>query len=465
MIVIQCFRMTTNEEIRTGYLCTGAIKVFSMPQQELAQSIYEKLVGEEDARACKAISDEACQVVPGNFLLMVFSHFFSQLGDAVANPKVVLPWVMETLHAPLYLIGFLVPIRESGALLPQLVIAGFIRKQEIRKGVWILGSILQAAAMVSIGIVAWTLRGALAGWCIIALLTLFSLARGLSSVASKDVIGKTIPKTRRGQVTGWSASSSGLVTVGLGLLFLFSSNQTLTPLNYAVMLIAAGALWLLAALVYARIKEFPGATEGGRNALVEAIKRIDILRRDKPFRRFVITRALLLCSALTAPYYVVLAQKNLGSPVSLLGLFILASGAASLLSAPFWGRFADRSSRKVMIAAAIMTAILGIIVYLIDSVQPGWLALPWLLPAVYFILSIAHQGVRVGRKTYVVDLAEGNKRTDYVSVSNSMIGIILLIMGFSGALSTVLSISTIILLLSLLGVAGAVLAISLPEVE
>ena len=356
----------------------------TMLKDDFSQTIYEKLLNEEDARVCKNISEDACKEVPGNFLLMIISSFFSQLGDAIANPKVVLPWVMETIHAPLYLIGFLVPIRESGSLIPQLLIASYIRLLPVRKWVWVGGSVLQAFAIAGIGFVAWTSEGASAGYAIIGLLIIFSLARGLSSVASKDVIGKTIPKTQRGRVTGWSASLAGLITVVIGGGFLLLSQQSLSPLVYGCMLSGAGVLWLIAGSVYAGIKEFPGATEGGGNAMVEALKRLSILRDDKPFRRFVMTRSLLLCSALTAPYYVILAQKNLGSPTSLLGLFVLASGAASLLSAPFWGHFADLSSRKVMISAAIMTAVLGLSVFSVDQLAPDLFGMVWLLPVVYF---------------------------------------------------------------------------------
>lgn len=436
-----------------------------MSRSTLTDDIYAKLVNEEDARVCTELSADACHVVPGNFLLMILSHFFSKLGDALANPKIVLPWVMETIHAPLYLIGFLVPIRESGSLIPQLFVASYIRQMKTRKWVWVLGSLMQAAAIMSIGLVAWTLEGAIAGWSIIALVSLFSIARGLCSVASKDVIGKTVPKSRRGQVNGWSASAAGLVTVGLALALLMGTQASLEPIAYALLLAGAGVLWVIAAVVYAQINEYSGETEGGGNAVVEAFKRLNILRTDKPFRRFVITRALLLCSALTAPYYVVLAHKNLEASGSLLALFMLASGAASLVSAPLWGRFADLSSRKVMILAALITAVLGVSVFWIDHLQHNWLALSWMMPTLYFCLSIAHQGVRIGRKTYVVDLAQGNRRTDYVAVSNSLIGVILLLMGFIGALSSVIGVSAIILLLSLLGAAGAGLAMALPEAQ
>ena len=436
-----------------------------MNSKTFTEDLYQKMVDEEDARACKAIDESACKVVPGNFVLTIMSNFFSKLGDAVSNPKIVLPWIMETISAPLFLLGFLVPIRESGSMIPQLVIAGFIRKMEIRKWIWVLGSVLQAASMAGMGFVAWTMEGAAGGWMIIALLIIFSLSRGLSSVAAKDVLGKTIPKSQRGKVTGWSASAAGLITLAYGIVLVFTPTDNFTPAVYGLMLVSAALFWIAGAFVYAKIKEFPGETSGGANGFLEAIKRVNILKTDKPFRKFVITRSLLLCSALTAPYYVVLAQDKLGSPAYLLGLFVIADGAAGLISGPIWGKFADVSSRNVMIIAAALTAILGISVFMIDSLQSEWLSLIWVLPLVYFFLSIAHQGVRVGRKTYVVDLAEGNKRTDYVSVSNTLIGVILLLMGLTGTLATFLSISQIILVLSMLGVIGAWMAKTLPDVE
>ena len=50
-----------------------------------------------------------------------------------------------------------------------------------------------------------------AGAVILGLLGCFSLARGLNSIASKDVLGKTVPKTRRGRLGGYAASASGAI--------------------------------------------------------------------------------------------------------------------------------------------------------------------------------------------------------------------------------------------------------------
>ncbi|XPV54888.1 MAG: MFS transporter [Halarcobacter ebronensis] len=428
-------------------------------------NIYNKLVNEEDARVCKAIDEKACKVVPGNFLLTIISYFFNKLADAVANAKVVLPWIMESLNVPLFLISFLVPIKESGSLLPQLFIAAYVRKLPIRKWVWSLGTFLQALCMFGIAIVAWNMEGLNAGLAIIALLIAMSLARGLCSVAAKDVVGKTIPKTRRGALNGLSAMLAGLLVVVLGVYFLLNGEKPFSAQNFGVLLSLAGFFWMLASITYGQIKEYPGETDGGGNAFTVAISKLGILKTDKPFRLFVITRALFLCSVLSAPFFVIIAQQNSDANAYLLGLFILSSGLADLLSANFWGKFSDVSSKKVMIIGATIATTVGFVVFFIDFFYKELFSIIWIMPIIYFILSIGYQGIRIGRKTYITDLAEGNKRTDYVAISNTLIGFILLLSGLIGTLSSLIGLGGIILVLSLVGVLAIYLAKQLPEVQ
>lgn len=429
------------------------------------EGIYQKLVNEEDARVCKDIDQDACRVVPGNFLLQVVTQFFTKLGDSIANPKTILAWLLSALSAPGVFTAFLVPIRESGSMIPQLVIASYVRRQPVRKWTFVLGSVLQALAVLGMALVAVTLTGTAAGIGLLSALVLFSLSRGLCSVASKDVLGKTVPKTRRGRVSGWSEFLAGSITIGVGVLLLFDGAQGGDRGVYLILLAVAAGLWLVAAATYALIREFPGATEGGGNALTEALKRLDLLRSDGSFRRFVIARSLLLCSSLSAPFFIMLAHERTEGTLLVLGLFVIADGVASLVSAPFWGRFADTSSRRVMVIAGASAALVGIVLVSVVQGLPMAADSAWLYPLFFFGLAVAHSGVRLGRKTYIVDLAGGNRRTDYVAVSNTVIGVVLLLTGSVGALTTVMPTSGIILILAAMGLSGAWMSSRLPETQ
>jgi hypothetical protein len=105
------------------------------------------------------------------------------------------------------------------------------------------------------------------------------------------------------------------------------------------------------------------------------------------------------------------------------------------------------------------------VAYAVETLAPALAGRFWFYPVVFLVLSVAHSGVRLGRKTYVVDLASGNRRTDYVAVSNSVIGGVLLLLGGMGVVAQAFSVPVVILALSLLGLAGSWVSRQLPEIE
>ncbi len=431
------------------------------PQDTLDQ-LYSLIANEEDARVCKDIPEAACREVPRNFFLILAANVLTKLGDLLISPKTVLAWLMSAVGAPA-LVAWLVPIRESGSMMPQMVIGAWVRRKAVRKWFWTLGSLGQALSVAAMAGCVWFLDGYAAGGGILAALIAFSLARGFCSVSMKDVQGKCIPKTRRGRLSGLASTLGGTATVILtALLFWDRGDPSLA--FYTALLLLAALLWVVAGALFATVDEYAGETGGGGNAIGEAFRSLSLLRDDAPFRHFVITRALLLCSALASPYFVVLAQKtsDLGW---MLGVFLLASSLASSLSASFWGWAADTSSRRVMIRGAAMasgTCLIAGITALVAGTETD--ALAWFYPLAFFVLSIAHAGVRLGRKTYLVDMAGGNKRTDYTAVSNTVIGVLLLVTGGLTALVSMVSEVAVILVLGLMGLAGMVSALRLNEV-
>jgi len=400
-----------------------------------------------------------------NTLKLVVSQFLINLGDVLINPKVTLPWLLQSLGAPLYLLGWLVPIRESGSLLPQIAIAHFMYKIKIRKWVWVLGSIIQSLCVVVIGSTALLFEGASAGWIIIVTLVLFSVARGLNSVASKDVLGKTVAKDRRGRVTGWSASASGMITIVIAVYMLLFFDGDRENVNFYVWaIVIATLIWLLAALIYSSVQEPLSQIDDKETSFFAVFKELSLLKTDVVFREFVIARSLFLCAALGAPYYVLIAQQKSDNAGFVLGLFILVSGLASLLSSPFWGLFSDYSSRKVMLIASLLSSLSGIALFFSIKLLSDTSCVIWSVAILYFVLSVAHQGVRIGRKTYLVNLGDGNKRTRYVSVSNTIIGVALLGMSSISLLSYAVSLEGLVLIFSLITVAGGFMVTRLPEI-
>lgn len=422
-----------------------------------AESLYERLAEDDEGRVCTGISDAACRATPGNFLRMLGAALFGQVADRITSAKTTLPWLLLTLGAPAWALAVLVPLRESGSMLPQLLIGAVVRRRPIRKGVWVAGAVVQAACLVAMAGCAVYLVGPAIAIAVVLLLALFSFARGACSVAYKDVQGKTIPKTRRGRLAGWISAAAGLAAMGAGaLLTLVDGAADATP--YILLLLTGAACWLCAAVQFARIVEHPGATEGGANGLAHAFGRLALLRDDAPFRRFVIGRALAMGSGLAAPLHIMLARDELSDALALLGVFIAIEGLAGLASSPVWGRWADRSSRGVFAAASGLAGICSIATALWAVAPTSGAAAAWFYPATFFALGLAHAGVRLGRKTYLVDIADGNRRTDYVAVSNTVIGALLLAIGLLAAYAATLSVPATLLGLGIAGLLGALVS-------
>ena len=400
--------------------------------------------------------------VPNNGLRIIGASALQNAGDQVVSAGTVLPWLLTALGAQVGLVGLLVPIRESGSLLPQAMLAPLIQRRTIRKWVWVAGAAVQAASASAMALVAATLSGAIAGILILVALAVFAVGRSLSSISSKDVMARTIPKGQRGQINGIATLVSGVVAVTIGLGIRLLGEGAVTTVVLAWLLVGASLAWIAGLAVYSRIREpaaEPGESEPG-NWLRDSW---NLISTDAPFRKFVIMRTLLLVSALSPPFLVALAASG-GADLSGLGIFVVAQGVARMIGGRYFGRLADRSSRRLMANGALLAALLIVAVVLLAQL-PGMRGSVWLHGGGFFLLAIIHTGVRVGRKTYIIDMADPEQVADYVAVSNTAMGVLLFVTGAVNGALALLGTEIALGFLALLGFIGFFVARSMPEVS
>ena len=425
--------------------------------------VFEMLTSGDEGRVCKDIPDSACKEEAGNFFTHVTSLSTSKISDGLIDPKLVLSWLLTTIGAPTWLIGLLVPVREAGALLPQLFTAAALRELPQRKWAWAAGSAVQGLAAASMGLAAFFLDGAAAGYVILIALAVLALARSVCSVTYKDVLGKTVSKSRRGTATGTAS------TVGAAAVLVYGGLLTVGWIDRMSLVIGglllAGGLWMTGAALFTTLKEEPGSTEGGGNPIKSFRDNFQLLAEDKQLRRFILTRGLLISTALAPPFMVALGTdtEEASQMFGGLGLLVIASAGAGLLSSYVWGRLADRSSRKVLIltAAAATLALLATL----GLNAAGLLQDIWALPLVLFVLMIAYQGVRLGRSTHLVDMASQDNRAAYTALSNTIIGTLLIFGSGFSVVAHMAGEAVVIGLLALMSALAIPVAFGLEEVQ
>lgn len=461
-----------------------------------SEKVYYALVRRSEDGEDDLPSYVAENVAP-NGLRLIAANTLQSSGDQIVNASTVLPWLFSVLGVPSALTGLLVPIRQSGSMLPQAFITPLVVQVKKRKWVFVAGALVQASAVALMAATAALGQGFGAGLIIIAALVIFSLGRSLGSISSKDVQGRIIPKGERGQLNGLATTASGVVAITLGVGIRLVGGDDLSAVALAWLLAGGAALWVAVAAVYATIREpseekispdhgptTATATEGkigesttGESTAGEStaggsanwfLQTFRMLRDDTAFRKFVAVRSLLLVSSLSPPFIVTLSIEAGAGSLAGLGGFVVASGFASVIGGRLFGRFADRSSKKLMaVGAGVASTIILVtvlLIVLVDSADEGWLG-NLLFVAAYFGLTLMHTGVRVGRKTYVVDMAEGDLRTTYVAVSNSAMGLILLVVGALTSALAAVSILWALVALAAMGFAGVLGGLRLPDVS
>lgn len=428
----------------------------ALPDSDQAErAVYEALT-DEDAR------DGSNR--PGNFLKHVLSLTSTKTGDGLLDPKLVLAWLLATLGAPTALAGWLVPLREAGSLLPQLFTAGWLRSRPRRKWAWAVGSVIQGLCAAGMALAAWNLDGMRAGWTIVGLLAVFAVARSVCSVTYKDVLGRTLPKSTRGTATGAAASIAASLTLLYGALLSLGVLERSVTTIAGGLLVAAG-LWIFSAAVFATLAEDRGEVEQGGELLAVTVSQLGLLRKDPQLIRFIATRGLLMATALAPPYLLALAGRQQERELGSLGPFVIASALASMTSGYVWGRLSDRSSRQVLAWAGAVAccALLGAAAMAV--LLPGVFELEMTPPVLLFVLMVAYQGVRLGRSTHLVDMARDEDRAAYTALSNTVIGLLLMLGGLFGFLAEAAGEAFVLAVFGAMCAAAALCALGLEEVQ
>jgi hypothetical protein len=382
-----------------------------------------------------------------------FSLSLTKLGDGLVDPKLVLSWLLTYLGAGAVWVGMLVPLREAGALLPQLFTAVRLRRFAVRKWWWVIGSMVQGLAVLGMAVSALTLEGDIAGLAIVILVGVFALARSICSVSYKDVLGKTVNKEVRGLVTGTASSlaAGGVLIFGLALWFGWINEPTLIIGALGL----AGILWLIAALQFINLREPESEVVTlSKNQAVSLY--VNYLINDQELRKFIYTRALLTSTAIAPPFLILLAQTESGSIVSQLGALVIAASFSTFISGRVWGKLSDQSTKAVLSIAGLAggTVLLIAIIF----AQFDLFNTFWFLPLILFVLMTSYQGVRIARSIHLVNLATEDTRAAYTALSNTIIGVVLLGTGLFGVLAELVGITSVVIVLAIMSLLGGLMA-------
>ena len=378
--------------------------------------------------------------MPSQFTRLLSISTLTQLADEIVSAKIVLPWILLSLNAPLWMLALIVPIKESGALLPQWSVQKILAAKFSTVTIWRTGMAMQGAALFAIAAGMWWLVAAsFAAYLVLLAVVVLSLGRALCSFTIKDIQAHNVEKGRRGKLIGAGGSAAGLVTILVALLlWQYSADSAVVgseiPEQTVLgLLVIAGCLcyglglWLSRSLSMPEpiVPEpnTPSRRPVGSVPSVPSLSLWQYVTHESDLRELIISRVLLMHGAIVLPLMVLLIAERYEG-ISSLALVMLASAIASFMSSYIWGWFSDYSARTTLAIAAA-----GCMLSL------GWLLTPWGLAELYaagagfLLMNLCYSGIRIARKTYLIDMVSHTKRQRYVAAGNTIVGCVLLLVG------------------------------------
>ena len=314
-------------------------------------------------------------------------------------------------------------------IFPQLLSAGPIERTA-RKKPWVVNLgfftervpllLLPVTALLALRSPSWALA------LFFLIFALFNVGAGVIAPAWQDLIAVCFPANRRGRLMGLTMFLGGVA----GALGAMGSSRILDtlpfPRNFFILFALAAILMLLSWVVLALTREpvrQVRPTEEQRLRLWTKLGRI--LRRDRNFRRFLITRGLLAVGGMGTSFVTVAAVSKWDVSGGTVANYTVALLVGQSVSNLILGLLADRTGHKLSLVLGGLAVSLA---YIIAALATN----PLLFYLVFLLIGVYVSATIVSGLMIVLEFVGSEQRPTYVGATNSIIGAVNVVMPLLG---------------------------------
>jgi len=338
-------------------------------------------VGADVARL-RAVAPDYMRTMDGyqrrNLALLILDGATFAFAISLLSETTIIPAFVQALSGSALLVGLVGAIYAVGHYLPQLIGAHLVAGRERRKPAMLAIIIAERVGILAIAVVAQTI-GVLSSGLVLVLFFLafggYAITTGLIGPVYGDFIAKAFTQGR-----GWYYAVSQLLGGALGFTAALVGERLIRtlpfPVGNQVSFWICFGLSFLSIFFIAFLREAPYPLAEPRQPIRHTLGQIPgILRTNRPFTRFLVTRAFIALSTMGVGFVVVsgplapsdaallaavfiLSQALLGFALSLLGNYagwktVVVLGAALLVAGMTGAIFANSLFAYVLVFVAL----------------------------------------------------------------------------------------------------------------
>lgn len=363
------------------------------------------------------MSNEIYRNIRHNYLVNLGDGAFFGFAIGFASFSTILPLFVSTMTNSALLIGLVPALHVMGWQLPQLLTAPklthlsqfrpFVVSMSVQERLPFLGLAIVAALLPAIGMKAGLVLTFI-------MLTWQGLGGGLTANGWQNMIARVIPSELRTTFFGIQSAVANLLASASAVIAGLILDRYQSPYDFTACFLLASLALAISWLFLRMTREPERATPELQTALSLSSHVLRVLKQDKNFVWFLITRIFSQFATMAFAFYIVFAVSHYGMSEVTAGIMTSVLLITQTIANPVLGWLGDRWSRRRVIELGAMAALISA---LIAAFSPylGWFYV------VFILTGIANTAFWTVGIAYSLEFGTEEERPIYVGMANTLI--------------------------------------------
>lgn len=353
-----------------------------------------------------------------NLIFNLLDGGFFGFGLGFASFTTIIPLFVSTMTSSALLIGLIPAIHNVGWQFPQLLTAKQVSKMEHFKPFVLLMTLNERLPFLGFAIVSLLLAriGTKAGLIIMFVLLVWQgIGAGVTANAWQNFISKIIPPEILATFFGAQSAAANLLSSAGAVLAGIILERIAAPYNFTLCFLLTVVCFALSWLSLYQAKEGRRIIQPENQDALPFWKNVRrILKEDKIFLGFLISRLLGQFGMMAFAFYTVFAVTKLGMDAITVGIMTSILLITQTVANPLLGWLADRWSRKWILAIGTLCAALSALLafFIKDSF---WFSL------VFILAGFANTAYWTIGMAIALEFGSDSEKPTYVGMSNTLI--------------------------------------------
>jgi MFS family permease len=353
-----------------------------------------------------------------NYIVNLLDGGFFGMALGFASFSTIIPLFVSNLTSSALLIGLIPAVHNTGWQLPQLFTARQLSKLTRFKPFVMFMTTFERSPFLGIGIIALflpVLSKELALGLTFFMLILQGLGGGLTANAWQLLVNKIIPPDYLATFFGFQSSAANLLSSGGAIIAGYLLENLRPPFDFASCFFIASLFFFVSWFFLNATREphhTVHVTEFSSLPFLQSIRLI--LKKDRPFRWYLLARNLFQFGTMAFAFYTVYAVRIHGISEVAIGLLTSVLFVTSVVANPVLGWLADHWNKRYVMEIGAGAALLSaLIAWLVPDLSLFFL--------VFGLAGIANTVFWTAGMVFTMSFGTDEEKPTYIGLANTLI--------------------------------------------